>query len=330
MKGVTDITPSPKSSSAAATKNTYSARELAEVYMTSREDFIGLDLEVVTLNWNLNYIFDFLYYIRDVETIGLINAWLVYSWKDKHHFEDSYDNLQSQQLNEECCRFAASLNDIKRKLEQRFENEKNKRLLMARMFEGYHQNKTATEVSEPASTIQETIHTTKPEFTANTLDNNQDDGMPPQILIESLPENVQKIIVVSQSVFDVFVKQLNEDAWLVVEQDKGKYCDALRFLCNFHHITSRDTSREDFDDLLHAVVEAVKENGSLVSSMSRCKSTTTKTIASSYKYYASPVKSHKDKIWELINNCKPLEESLKPVVEAMEQETQKVSQNSQG
>ena len=329
-KGITDTPPALKSSCAAASQTTYSAKELAEMYMTSREDFIGLDLEVVTLNWNLNYIYDFLYYVRDIEAIDTISEWLVYSWMDKHHLEDTYDNLNNKGLNEECCRFAAALKDIKRKLQHRFENERNKQSLMAKMLEGFHQNKTVTADDKPASATSEPIHTNSPSFTASSSTCRLNDGSPSQILIEDLPENVQEIIVVSQSVFDVFVKQLNEDAWLIVEQEKGKYCDALRFLCNFHYITSRDTSREVFDDLLHAVVEAVKGKGSLLSSMSRCKYTTTRTITSSYKYYASPVSEHREKIWQLINDCKPLEESLLPVIEAMEQEKKASTQKNQG
>lgn len=330
IKGITDTPPAIKSSSAAASQTLYSAKELAEMYMTSREDFMGMDLEVVTLNWNLNYIYDFLYYVRDIEAIDSINEWLVYSWMDKHHLEDTYDNQNNKELNEECSRFAAALKDIKRKLLHRFENERNKQLLMAKMLEGFRHNKTATADGKPTSAPSEPIHTNSPSFTGFSSTCRLNSVSPSQILIEALPENVQKIIVVSQSVFDVFVKQLNEDAWLIVEQEKGKYCDALRFLCNFHHITSRDTSREDFDGLLHAVVEAVKGKGSLLSSMSRCKYTTTKTIASSYRYYASPVTEHRLKILQLINDCKPLEESLLPVIEAMEQEKKASTQKNQG
>jgi hypothetical protein len=330
IKGITDTTPAIKSSSAAAPQISYSAKELAEMYMASRVDFMGLDLEVVTLNWNLNFIYDFLYCVRDIEAIDSISQWLVYSWVDKHHLEDTYDNQNNKELNEECSRFAAALKDIKRKLLQRFENERNKQSLVAKMLEGYHHNKMTTTTAKKASAPSESIHTNSPEFTQQTLTKSQDGDTPSPILIENLPKNVQKIILVSQSVFDVFVKQLNEDAWLIVEQEKGKYCDALRFLCNFYHITSRDTSREEFDDLLHAVVEAVKGKGSLVSSMGRCKYTTTKTISSSYKYYASPVHEHRKKIWQLINDCEPLEESLKPVIEAMKQEEMAATQNNQG
>lgn len=291
---------------------------------------MGLDLEIVTLTWNLNFIYDFLYHVRDIEAIDCINEWLVYSWMDKHHMEDTYDNLNNKELNDECSRFAAYLNDIKRKLLNRFENERNKQSLVAKMLESFHHNKTVTTTAKNASASSESIHTNSPEFTQHTLTNSQDGDTSSQILIENLPKNVQKIILVSQSVFDIFVRQLNEDAWLIVEKGKGKYCDALRFLCNFHYITSRDTSREEFDDLLHAVVEAVRGKESLISSMRRCTYTTTRTIASSYRYYASPVESHRDKIWPLINICKPLEESLKPVIEAMQQESQNASQINQG
>ena len=316
MCGITKNTPIKNSSSAAAPPKTYSAEELARVYMISRADFLGLDLEVVTLNWNPNYIYDFLYHVRDLKHIDLAIEWLAYAWKDKHHLEDSFDNIKDKELVEQCGQFAALLNDIKHALIQRFENEKNKQSLMEKMLEECNNTTTTAEI-EPVATCSEHFKTESPQFTQQTILQGIKDDKPCRILIEDLPENAKKCVVVSQAVFDIFVSQLNEDTWLIVEQNKGKYCDALRFVCAFHHIISRDTSRDAFDELLHAIVQKVKEAPSLMSSMGRRTDTTTMKISSSYKYYSSPISSHREKIWQLIDDCKPLEESLQPVLDAM-------------
>lgn len=83
---------------AAPTKITYSAQELAELYITTREDFLGLDLEVATRNWNLNYIYDFLYYIRNVDLFDNIIEWLALCWKSKHQYYTSYDKVSDNDL----------------------------------------------------------------------------------------------------------------------------------------------------------------------------------------------------------------------------------------
>ena len=321
MSRRTEGAQSIKNSSAAVPQKAYSAEELAGIYMTSRPDFLVMDLEEVTLNWNPNYIYNFFYHVRDIKHIDLAIEWLAYAWKDKHHFEESYDNMMNKELAEECGRFAAMLNDIRRTLIQRFKNEENKQSLLEKMLEGYPNSVTTTAEVEPVDTCVESIETTEaPQFAQQIFAHDSDGGTLSQILIEDLPEHVKKCVVVSQPVFDIFVRQLNEDTWLIVEQNKGKYCDALRFLCNFHHILSRNTDREVFNDLLHAVVQKVKDAPSLISSMGRRSDTSTYSINCSYKYYANPVSTRRDDIWKLINDCKPLEESLQPVLEAMHRE----------
>jgi hypothetical protein len=316
MEWITKNTSITNSSSAAAPLKTYSAEEFARVYMISRADFLGLDLEVITLNWSPNYIYDFLYHIRDLKHIDLAIEWLAYAWKDKHHFEDSYENIKNKELVEQCSRFVASLKDIKRTLIQRFENEKNKQALMEKMLEGYNSTTTTAEI-EPLVACSDPIKTESPQFTQQTVPQGYPTNTAYNILIKNLPEEVQKCVIVSQPVFNILVKQLNEDTWCIVEKNKGKYCDALRFVCNCHHILSRNTTRGVFDDFLHAVVEKVKDAPSLMSSLSRRKDTSSSKINRSYMCYSSPVPSRREEVWQLINDCKPLEESLQPVLDAM-------------
>ena len=328
MKAKTLTNIENKSGSAAA-KKTYSEEELAEVFMTSQDEFMGIDLEKATLNWNLNFIFTFLYLIGDLEQIDWVIDWMTTMWDEKHHIYDSFDNIYDSNLREESRKFGEQLRYVKSAVKLRLENEKRKNALIAKMPKGYVGSKSMTRNhNEPAAI--ETTRTKPPQFKHQpneTLNN----GKPAlRVSISDLPYNLQKNILVSQDVFDILVKQLNEDTWTIIDEHKTKYCDPLRFLCNYHSITSRNTTREEFDELLHHVVIDLKDKGSLTSSMSRYKPTNDKRIKRSYLCYANADvnKNMRDEIWPLYDDCQPLEESLKPVFDAMEIEKKKVSQSA--
>ena len=57
-----------------------------------------------------------------------------------------------------------------------------------------------------------------------------------------------------------------------------------------------------------------------MSSMGRSKLTASQKISRSLAYYDSPLKEHQEKVWQLVNDCEPLEEGLQPVYDAMENE----------
>jgi hypothetical protein len=57
-----------------------------------------------------------------------------------------------------------------------------------------------------------------------------------------------------------------------------------------------------------------------MSSIGRSKLTSSQKIKRSLACYDSPVKKHRDEVWQLIEDCKPLEEGLQPVYDAMKTE----------
>lgn len=115
-----------------------SAEELARIYMKSRPDFLGMDMEEATKHWNLNFIFEFLYHVRNLPDIDLAIEWLAEKWADTHHYYDTYKNLKDPKLIEEHRRFVLSLNDIKVSLISRFEAEERKETLRVQMLMGYN------------------------------------------------------------------------------------------------------------------------------------------------------------------------------------------------
>ena len=52
-----------------------SAEELARIYMDSRPVFLDMNMEEATNHWNLNYIYEFLYYVRQLPDIDLALNW---------------------------------------------------------------------------------------------------------------------------------------------------------------------------------------------------------------------------------------------------------------
>ena len=201
----------------------------------------------------------------------------------------------------------------------RIKSERKKENLIERMLESYHDNKSLSldspEEANPEKVVQVEIANV---HTPNVKDT-QDNEEPFRVLLDDLPENIRCTVVVPQAVFDAYVKQLNEDTWSIVEGNKGKYCDPLRFLSNYHGITSRNTSRETFDQLLHYIVKKEKNTPSFQSSMGRCQLTSSQKIGRSYLCYecADVNPKLKKEIWSLIRDCSPLEESLQPVWDIM-------------
>lgn len=302
-------------SAAAPIKNTPSAKELAELYLTTREDFFSLDLEEVTNGWSLNYIFDFLYYIRNIDLFDDIIEWLAECWKSKHQYYNSYDKVSDNDLELNYIDFKAKLQFIKAKLLERFESEKHTEELRAKMLAGYRRNTTKTQVRKESQPEINT-KTQQPVFVPAL-----EDETDYHIELSSLRKDIQKKILVSQTIFNVYVNQLNTDIWpLTVSTNRGKYCDPLRFLSIKHEIFSENMEREDFDYLLHEVVVELKDQPSLMSSMGRCSLTSSQKMKSSLACYDSPLKNHRDKVWQLIKDCEPLEEGLQPVCDAMTDE----------
>lgn len=304
-------------SAAAPTKITYSAQELAELYLTTREDFIGLDMEEVTNGWNLNYIFDFLYYIRNVDLYDDIIEWIALCWQTKHQYYNSYDKVSDNTLELNFINFKAQLQFIKAKLFERFKSEKHTEELRAKMLAGYRRNTINTTPKQVEVVPDIVTSTNPPVFPQKAAPNNDY-----HVDIASLPESIRMKVLISQQVFDVFVRQLNDDIWLTVTKDKTKLCGCLFFLCNFHHITSRNTEPEEFDLLLHHVVFALNGKGSIVSSIRRREETKKSNIERSYKCYACADvnKNMEHEIYKLRNDCKLLIDGFSPILEAMDAE----------
>lgn len=284
-----------------------SAEELARIYMESRPDFLGMNMEVATNHWNLNYIFDFLYHTKSIPDIDLAIKWLAEKWAETNHLYNSYYNIKDPKLVEEYQRFVLSLKDIKDSLLRCFEAEERKEALRVQMLMGYNMT-TTTEVMRKEKVPQKkSDETDSPHFGESNSS-----GLP-EYHIKDLPEDVQRILTFDDDeTYSLFVKNMNEDTWLKVNTNKGKYLDRLRFVCNKYEITAKNTDRKQFDKLLHYVIPDLGEIGNLESAM---KKQTDSNNEANYKYYDSPLPNHRSKCYDLCKVGAELEECLTPVLE---------------
>lgn len=296
-----------------------SAEELARIYMESRPDFLGMDMEEATNHWNLNFIFDFLYHVNSLPDIDLAIEWLAEKWADTHHYYDTYNNIKKPKLVEEYQRFVLSLKDIKDSLISRFEAEERKEALRAQMLMGY-KTTTATEVMPKEDVPEkESDETDSPHF-----EESNSSGLP-EYHIKDLPEDIQKILTFDDDeTYTLFVNNMNEDTWLKVCTNKGKYLDRLRFVCNKFEITAKNTDRKQFDKLLHCIIPNLGEIGNLESAM---KKQTDSNNEANYKYYDSPAPNHRSKCYDLCKVGAELEECLCPVLEKIHHRKWNIKKN---
>ena len=277
-----------------------------------------MDMEEATNRWNLNFIYEFLYHVRNLSDIDLAIEWLAESWAEAHHLYESYSNIKDPKLVEEHRRFVLSLNDIKESLIRCFEAEERKEALRVQMLMGYNTT-TATEETSKESQ-KRSDETDSPHFEKSSFS-----GLPEYRHLKDLPKDVQNILTFDDDeTYTLFVNNMNEDTWLKVKPNKGKYLDRLRFVCNKFGITAKHTDRKQFDKLLHCIIPDLGEIGNLESAM---KKQTDSNNDANYQYYDSPKYYNRYKCNELCQVGAELEECLIPVLEKIHHKRWDIKKN---
>ena len=285
-----------------AAKKTYSPEELAEVFITSRPDFFGINLAEATNDWSPTIIYSFLYKLREPDNINEAIDWLNIAWEKSHHLNESYELAFDEELNAAHDRFKALLHDIKGKLEERYKSEKREEELFTRMVGGYTQ-----------STQSCNAHTPSNQNTTEMIVHDAGEQTLPEYHMADLPEDVRNCFTFDDDeTYSLFVNNMRNDTWLLVKGNKGKYLDRLRFVSNKFGITSKNTTRTEYDKLLHYVIPDLGDIGNLESAMKKQSDT---TVTQNYGNYDSPVYEHRYKCKDLIEVGLEIEECLTPVLE---------------
>lgn len=130
------------------------------------------------------------------------------------------------------------------------------------------------------------------------------------------PQSRSILHITDDQLFSLLVNTMRNDVWPVVDKNKGKYCDVVRFIFEIRGIVDKNVSRNDFDDFLHDIIPNI--NGSLLSSMKR-RSDTINGIC--LRYYDNPTLDKKNQYWQLRKDGKIIEDLLEPVLKAMNAST---------
>jgi len=271
-------------------------QELADIINTSIHDFMGVDVGFHT-DWDLDYLYEFFCCVKSDAVATLAQKWIVSKWKADKKVYGSYstatDNILVQQFHD----FENGIVNIRQLVATKRQEEKELEELKQQMllFE------------------QNTNETKTPHFVLSmpSIDCNE------QFHMSMLrPQSRSILHITDDQLFSLLVNTMRNDVWPVVDKNKGKYCDVVRFIFEIRGIVDKNVSRNDFDDLLHDIIPNI--NGSLVSSMKR-RSDTINGLC--FKYYDCPALDKNNKYWQLRKDGKEIEDLLEPVLQAMNAST---------
>ena len=285
------------------------------MYMTSREEFLGMDLAKATNNWDEKFIYDFLINLPNIEVVDLAIQWIILCWEKSHHLDETYSLAFDNDIEYYYQHFNDLLDDIRPKLEAYFNRPKREEELRARLLNGYSQPSVSIEKPQETSTTN-TLTTptdTIPQTDSGVVDQNSESQTLPVYHMADLPQDVRDCFTFDDDeTYSLFVNNMRTDTWLLVRDNKGKYLDRLRFVSNKFGITGRNTTRTQYDKILHYVIPDLGDIGNLESAMKKQSDT---MVNKNYAYYDSPVYSQRVKCLNLIEVGLEIEECLTPVLE---------------
>ena len=255
-------------------------------------DFLGVDIGFHT-DWNFNYLYEFFCYVESDNVATFAQKWIVSKWKADKKLYDSYSTATDINMANQFREFEDGMTNIRQLVITKRLEEAERESLRQQML-----------------MLEQNINETKtPRFVPSLdSDNNEE-----QFSLSMLrPQSRGILHIVDNKLFSILVNTMRNDVWPIVEKNKGKYCDIVRFIFELRGIVDKNVSRNDFDDLLHDIIPNI--NGSLVSSMKR-RSDTINGVC--FKYYDNPALDKKNQYWLLRKDGKVIEEFLDPVLQAM-------------
>ncbi len=275
----------PDSSATIAPPKTYSAEELAEIYINSRPDFLGIDLEHATRGWDDEYIYQFLYLVKEQPLIDLALEWIETAWKKKYFPLDNYCLATNISRNSAKQAFHMKLECVKVAVMNRIEDEHKEEELVRKMLEGYAENKTATGII-PASTA------------------NNDQTV--EYHLADLPNDVaDQMLIKDDVVYTEFVNTMKGPVNRWIGKRNLKDWNVVRFVCRLRGIVTTKCSMAVFGKLLEKMGLGNQENN--------MKQRTDANDRNALIAYDDPANKNQ-KLWKLKRDGKQIEEILDEVI----------------
>lgn len=299
----------PDSSAAISYEHTYSALELGEMMNQRPLDLLKLDIGFQTRWFDCDYIEEILSFVNDEGKMLMLMTLIVNEWRKKtaeHNPHVAYRNPETKEYVPFVTDLNIKLDAICKRLLAEREQIHQTSLFRKQFMEQYSR--------PPSSAEQRNIH--QPQINLPNVMNIDDDNGEEADEIEFRMEDFDRyklrcLLISDDKTFDTFVRLMRNKVWPFVEKNKNKYCNALRFVCMVHGIIGEKTSMPEFDDLLQAIIPGLS---SQLSSMKQRQDANQKK---NLKNYRDPNKRRNNDCYQLANDCPPIEERLKPVIDAM-------------
>lgn len=272
------------SSAAITPPKTYSAKELAEMFMTSRPDFLGMDMEVATGGWDDEFIYQFLYFVREQPLISLALEWMETAWKKKYFPLDNYCLATSITRNTAKQAFHVKLGLVESAVVQRLEDEQKEAELMRKMMGGYAENATVSDEKAAAKKDEEQA----------------------EYHLTDLPDNVaRQVLINSDVVFTEFVNTMKGPVSGWIKKRNLQDWNVVRFICRLRGIVTRSCSMAVFAKLLEWMDLGNQENN--------MKQRTDANDKNALIAYEDPANKNQ-KLWRLKRDGKQVEELLEDII----------------
>lgn len=252
------------SSSAAAPKNIYSAKELGEMINNHSAEFPNVDIGLNT-DWYANddYMEEMLSYIKDETQMNDIVSYILL-YQDKQTHIDHHPKV--------CCRvtddrkYAPFVSDLSEKLSAMCVRVLHKREIEAKLnkMKSLWSVPISTDVPVKAevniTTPSETKESLAPVFT-NSSDEDSYDGTAPLYHLNNLPEDVRnQILIDDDNIYSSFVVTLTSDVKDWIDKNNLYDWNVVRFICRLRGIVAKKCSMAIFGKFLDKIGLGNQEN----------------------------------------------------------------------
>ena len=260
---------------------------------------MALDLKSQTNDWNLDYIYDFLYYIRDVEKIKLIVKMLISKWGKDMNVRGSFTNATDRNLIQKMHDFEDDLIRVEQLVFAKLEQEKADEQLFDQ-YELLFCNPAET-VSHPPL-MGDVNQTQMPAFETAEMSN------APQYHLDDLPEDVRNSFLISNDkLYSEFVEIIKGPVKKWIDGHHLKDWNVVRFICRLRGITIRKVSMSIFGLFLEKIGLENQLNN-----MKQCKDANNDERLNDYD---DPRK--KQYFWQLKNDGDAIEKELQPIIKQL-------------
>ena len=212
-----------------AFEHKHSAHELGDLMNNNPLALLNLDMGFQTNWYDCDFIEEAMSFIRTEADMLMFMTLIVKSWREQtacHHERVAYRDPKTKDSVPYVRDLDVKLDEIHIRLMSDREQIKEASAFREMFLKKYS---NPPNVDVPPISPQKNLI---PKFKSSVRHSKENETeLSPTIRLESLPVGIRSKILLDQNSFDVFVKQMNEDTWLIVDTNRSIFCDALRFVC---------------------------------------------------------------------------------------------------